>query len=103
MPFDDMKSPCKPDKRNDKLVSLLSPSCRQASRLQSESLDRSLTFFESIGLRLHLVLCKWCRRYGEQIKFLRRAAPQSEQHAAPTAGLSPEARERIKQKLQVKE
>jgi len=83
----------------------ISPSCQQAGRLQSEKLDRPLTFFESIGLRLHLVLCKWCRRHGEQIKFLRRDAPQSDQHQQQesTVELSPEARERIKQKLQPRE
>jgi hypothetical protein len=95
-----MKPPRTPVKAVVRLASLLSPSCQQASRLQSESLDRPLTFFESIGLRVHLFLCKWCRRYGKQIKFLHDAAHQCEQHQQPTVGLSPEARERIRQKLQ---
>jgi len=79
----------------------LSPSCKEASRLQSEALDHRLTAFDRFGLRCHLVLCKWCRLYGGQIKFLR---PTAHQHAAeerhlPEQGLSPAARERIKKRL----
>jgi len=84
-------------------VTLLSPSCKEATRLQSEAMDRKLSLFERLGLRLHLCLCKWCRRYGAQLKFLRSAAHQCEEHASAEVPqrLSPEARERIKQKLQV--
>ncbi len=85
-----------------KLAGVFSPSCKQAARLQSEKMDRSLTFPERLGLRVHLFLCKWCRRYGEQLKFLRSAAHQCEDHLVQEAprNLSAEARERIKQKLQ---
>jgi len=102
MSSDEMKPPPTLAKAITRFVSLLSPNCKQASHLQTESFDRSLTFFESLGLRLHLALCKWCRRYGEQIKFLRQAALQSEQDQQQTSNLrlAPEARERIKQKLQ---
>ena len=97
-----MKSSRTPVKALARAASLLSPSCKQASRLQSESMDRPLTFFENFGLRIHLLLCKWCRRYGKQLKFLQNAAHQCEEHieATPAQKLSPEARERIKQKLQ---
>ena len=85
-----------------RIAGVISPSCKQASRLQSEAMDRRLSFFERLGLRIHLLLCAWCRRYGEQLKFLRSAAHQCESHEQAEAAqkLSPEARERIKQKLQ---
>jgi hypothetical protein len=80
----------------------LSPTCKQATRLQSEAMDRRLSFFEKLGLRLHLLLCKWCRRYGAQLKFLRSAARQCQEHESGQGPhkLTPEARARIKQKLQ---
>ena len=80
----------------------LSPDCREAARLQSESLDRRLPLSKRVGLRLHLVYCKWCRRYGRQISFLRSAARESTEHdpAAPPQALSADARERIKRRLQ---
>jgi len=81
---------------------IFSPTCKQATRLQSEAMDRRLSLPERVGLRLHLLLCKWCRRYAAHLKFLRSAAHECDQHEGPKAPqkLSPEARERIKQKLQ---
>ncbi len=82
-------------------LSTLSPNCREASRLQSEALDHSLSRGQRVGLRLHLLLCHWCRRYGNQIRFLRQAVHQhpDEANDATSQGLSPEARERLKQSL----
>src|SRR5579871_6651411 len=79
----------------------LSLSCRDAARLQSQALDTKLCFSKRLGLRLHLLICKWCRRYGRQIRFLHEAAnekPDSLTEAVPQQ-LSPEARERIKQQI----
>src|SRR5690349_12034524 len=83
-------------------ITLISPSCKEAARLQSEAMDRKLSLAQRFGLRLHLLLCKWCRRYGAQLKFLRSAAHRCEEHVSGESPqrLSPEARERIKQKLQ---
>ncbi len=83
-------------------VTTLSPSCKEATRLQSAAMDRTLSLNERLGLRFHLLLCKWCRRYEAHVKFLRSAARQCDDHDDPKQrqGLSPEARERIKQKLQ---
>jgi hypothetical protein len=83
-----------------KIVRALSPNCKEAVRLQSEALDRPLTRLQRIGLRVHLVLCIWCARYGKQIKFLRTAAQKCEHDHAPNPSLSDEARARIKRKLQ---
>ena len=83
----------------------LSPSCKKATRLQSEALDHPLGLRLRIGLRIHLLLCKWCRRYGKQIGFLRSIAPQHENHETSLApqSLRPEARDRIKQHLRDEE
>lgn len=79
----------------------ISPNCREASRLQSEALDHALTPLQRFGLRVHLLLCKWCRRYGKQIHFLRRAAHEHPDHVveASPSTLSPESRERLKRAL----
>ena len=77
------------------------PSCKEATRWQSEGLERPLSPARRVGLRLHLLICKWCRQYGNQIRFLRRAArehPEKLTQAAPP-NLSPEARERIKRSM----
>ena len=79
----------------------LSPGCKTATRLQSEALDHKLPFRQRFGLRVHLLLCKWCRRYGKQVTFLRNAAHEHPDEIAEpiTQRLSDEARERIKQRL----
>lgn len=79
----------------------ISPNCREVSQLQSAALDQPLSFPKRVGLRLHLLLCKWCRRYGRQIRFLQQA---SREHAdelpqAGPRGLSPDARERLRASL----
>jgi hypothetical protein len=48
-------------------------SCREASRLLSQRLERRLAFGERIALRLHLTVCDACTRLDAQLAFLRRA------------------------------
>jgi len=83
----------------------LSPTCREAARLQSEALDRPLAFHQRIGLRVHLLLCKWCRRYGGQLRFLRSVGQQQDGQdvVLPVQKLRPAAVERMKQHLQAAE
>src|SRR6266705_6520899 len=83
----------------------LSPNCKAVTRLQSEALDRKLPLRQRFGLRVHLLLCKWCRRYGKQITFLRSAAHEHlDELAEPIPQkLSAEARDRIKRRLHTNE
>ncbi len=48
-------------------------SCKQVSRLVSESLDRPLTLRERFWLRLHLWRCGGCSNFSGQMKSLRAA------------------------------
>lgn len=48
-------------------------SCKQASRLQSQALDRPLNFGERVSLRLHTAICDACTQTARQLDFLRRA------------------------------
>src|SRR5689334_318370 len=78
-----------------------SPSCREATRLQSDAMDQPLPLRKRIGLRIHLLLCRWCRRYGKQIGFLRSIAHEHAKHekTLPLQALQPEAKERMKARL----
>ena len=78
------------------------PSCREAIRLQSTALDHRLPLKRRLGLKFHLLFCKWCRRYGKHIAFLRSALQESEKNEelCPPQALSADARERIKQRIQ---
>jgi hypothetical protein len=86
-------------------MAALLPSCKQASRLQSDALDHKLPILQRVGLRVHLLLCKWCRRYGKQIRSLRDAAhdhPDELMEPSPQK-LPDAARERMKQRLRAEE
>jgi hypothetical protein len=48
-------------------------SCKQASRLISQGLDRELSAWQRLSLRLHLTLCDACTRVKAQFEFMRRA------------------------------
>ena len=84
-----------------KILQLLSPTCKQVSRLQSQALEGKLSFAQRAGLRMHLMLCKWCRRYAKQIGFMHKSVHDHSDEVAECVPqkLSEEARERIKRKL----
>lgn len=41
--------------------------CRQASQLISKSLDRPLSWRERLEVRFHLFICKYCKRFSQQL------------------------------------
>jgi hypothetical protein len=45
--------------------------CKQTSQLISQSLDRKLTLRERFALQLHLLICKYCKRFSQQVKIMR--------------------------------
>ena len=54
-------------------MSLARLTCREASRLQSQAMDRSLSLGERWSLKLHTSVCDACSRVERQLGFLRRA------------------------------
>lgn len=48
-------------------------SCIEVTRLVSESLDRELSIPEKFRLKTHLMMCKGCTNFREQMTFLRTA------------------------------
>ena len=51
-------------------------SCKEASRLLSQAMDRELPLWDRARLRLHLMLCDACNNFDRQVRFLRRAVAQ---------------------------
>ena len=51
-------------------------SCKEATSLASQGLDRRLGVVERISLRLHLAVCDGCLRVTKQFAFLRKAVKQ---------------------------
>ena len=78
-------------------------SCREVTRLVSESLDRELPLRQRVSMKMHFMMCKLCSRYNKQLANLREAvrlySRREEDMDIYPASLSTEARERIKQAL----
>jgi hypothetical protein len=77
------------------------PSCRDVSELQARAFAAPLPFSKRLGLRLHLLVCGWCRRYGRQVGFLRKAVkdrPEKIETNAPHC-LPRDVRARLKNSL----
>ncbi|HWR81999.1 MAG TPA: zf-HC2 domain-containing protein [Candidatus Deferrimicrobium sp.] len=90
----------------NELVRLLPP-CDVIAHQLSESLDHKLPWRARLRLKLHLLTCDWCTRYGLQISFLhdaiRKQARQADKVLFVAERLSPEAAQRIKQALRESE
>jgi predicted anti-sigma-YlaC factor YlaD len=57
--------------------------CKEASRLVSQGLDRRLGPWDWLRLRLHLAICDACSAFSRQMAFLRRAVQQLRERSAP--------------------
>lgn len=47
--------------------------CKEATQLVSQGLDRELSAWERVKLRLHLTICDACSNFARQSAFIRRA------------------------------
>ena len=84
-----------------RLMARVLPSCKEITQLVSEAMDHRLPWRKRWAVRLHLSLCRLCRRYETQLHLLREGArryAEPEQNAAGKS-LSTAARERLKQAL----
>ena len=78
--------------------------CREASKLASDSLDRPLPLGKRVAVRVHLLMCRFCRRYLEQIRWIRETIRCSDEETRTLPEetelrLTGEAKERIRSRL----
>ncbi len=80
---------------------MLMLTCKQASKLVSQSLDRPLSWSERLRLRFHLLICDACNHFNRQLRVLRNAVKRMMQHTEgdSTIQLSLEARDRISREI----
>lgn len=85
-------------------IGRLIPSCREVTQLVSESMEESLPLTKRMGVKLHLLMCVWCRRYRQQLLLMRQMirrylARLEAGRAEPTISLPAQARQRIERAL----
>jgi len=80
--------------------------CKDVSKLVSDSLDRTLPLRQRIAVRLHLMMCRMCRAYQKQTLLLRNAVKtyaRSLDKQDPSEHLPEDAAQRIKEALKTEE
>ncbi len=74
--------------------------CKEHSKLVSHNMDRSLSFWERVLVKMHEWICPACNQFGEQLKMIRQACRSSDPEISAEENeacrLSKEASERIK-------
>ena len=84
----------------NRFLAVLAFSCHDMSRLSSQALDTRLPWATRFRMRVHYLICAWCRRYRTQLTLVRRAVSRLGSDAPETGPKLPsEARERIKKHL----
>jgi hypothetical protein len=76
--------------------------CKEVTRMVSESLDRELPLLQRIGIRIHLLMCKFCSRYRKKLLILREVIHLYTTHnenIESSIALPLEAKERIKRAM----
>ncbi|MHB1375792.1 MAG: zf-HC2 domain-containing protein [Thauera sp.] len=66
-------------------------SCKDATRLCSDALERDLSLRERLSLRMHLAMCAGCTRFEEQLSVLRTLSRRFAGGHAPPAEEPPHA------------
>ncbi len=82
-----------------RLMNLILPTCEEVSRLTSQAMDEKLPLRKRLALRVHLMLCVWCRRSARQLELMRRLA----RTGGPAETLSDSARERLARALETED
>ena len=83
-------------------LSMKTEDCKSVAPLFSYALDRKLSLIERLRVRLHLYTCGACLNYVSNLKFMHEVFEKQEENLENDkihASLSPEAKERIKEKL----
>lgn len=80
-------------------------SCKEISKLVSQSLDRELTWRERMNVWMHLKMCRLCSAFRRDVLTLRsrsrgQASLMENDVSMPDVKLSPEATKRLKQAVQ---
>ena len=76
--------------------------CRAITRIVSDSLDRQLPFKDRAALRIHLMMCRHCSRFREQLVMITSALQcddMSAEERHTCKGLPPEIKDHIKDVL----
>lgn len=80
------------------VMSKLTPSCEVVTHKISESMDHKISYRERMQIKIHLMGCKFCERYRDQLLTIQRMLQNLDQSHADEH-LTKEARIKIKRSI----
>lgn len=72
--------------------------CKQITELASKKIDTQLSLLQRLELKLHLLICKSCKIYNQQISFIQHTLFNLDQHGKHLK-LPEDAKKRIAGKI----
>ncbi|MGX5175459.1 anti-sigma factor family protein [Aliikangiella sp. IMCC44653] len=63
------------------------PTCKQVAEQLSHNIDTPITGLKRMKLKLHLIMCRLCRRYQKQINISAQSIRLVNQHKVPDSHL----------------
>ena len=87
-----------------KIMNYVMPDCKEVAELVSFSLDETLPLKKRIGLKMHIMFCKFCHRNYKQLHLIRklireRLSSTDTLETDSKSRLSEESRQRISRVL----
>jgi len=73
--------------------------CKEISRLVSESMDRNLTFSQRVGVRFHLLMCRYCARFACQLTQIRKLIRSQQEGGVPHNVMTDKAKDELNEFL----
>jgi hypothetical protein len=80
------------------LICRFTPTCPEVVRILSLGMDKQLSLMMRIKLRIHYLMCSFCQRYMQQLKYIREIScefPNKIGEISDTS-LTADAKERMK-------
>ena len=83
------------------LICRFTPTCPEVIRILSLGMEKELPLLTRAKLRIHFLMCSFCQRYMEQLKYLRQVAREFPDKIGEVsyAKLPFEVKQRLKESL----
>jgi hypothetical protein len=74
--------------------------CKEVSQLVSKSMDRELSFTKKMGVRFHLMMCRYCARFGSQLTRIREMLHAQQEDNFPSLTMDDRVKGRLNRLLE---
>jgi hypothetical protein len=91
-----------PETKLVKFIGRHTPKCRQVVRILSQGMDKKLSLKTRLLLKAHYLICRWCQRYSEHLRYLRKFSRQFPEEISNFNGLvmPPDVKDRLKRRFE---